>query len=120
MVNSTAPARLREVMAKPGIIVNPGVYDGLSARMVEQAGFDVAVVSGAAVSASVLGVPDLGIITMSEMVEQVRHLVDAVSIPVIADAEAGFGGVQNVIRTVHAFERAGVAGLILEDQSENR
>lgn len=107
-------------MARPGIIVTPGVYDGLTARLVEQAGFEVAVVSGAAVSASVLGVPDLGLISMAEMAEQIRNLVDAVDIPVIADAEAGFGGVQNVVRTVHAFERAGVAGCILEDQAENR
>lgn len=113
-------AKLRSLLARPGIIVTPGVYDGLSARMVQHAGFDLAVVSGAAVSASVLGVPDLGIISMAEMVTQVRGLVDAVDIPVIADAEAGFGGVQNVIRTAHAMEQAGVAGYILEDQSENR
>jgi 2,3-dimethylmalate lyase len=114
------PGQLREVMSRPGIIVTPGAYDGLTARLVQQAGFDVAVVSGAAVSASVLGAPDLGLISMSEMVDQVRNLVDAVDIPVIADGEAGFGGVQNVIRTAHAFERAGVAGYILEDQTQNR
>ena len=113
-------AKLRALLARPGIIVTPGVYDGLSARMVQQAGFDLAVVSGAAVSASVLGMPDLGVISMVEMVNQVRGLVDAVDIPVIADAEAGFGGVQNVVRTTHAMELAGVAGFILEDQSENR
>lgn len=113
-------AKLRSLIAEPGIIVTPGVYDGLSARMVQQAGFGLAVVSGAAVSASVLGMPDLGIISMSEMVTQVRGLVDAVDIPVIADAEAGFGGVQNVIRTARAMEQAGVAGYIIEDQSENR
>jgi 2-methylisocitrate lyase-like PEP mutase family enzyme len=114
------PRRMRELFAQPGIIVCPGVYDGLTVKLVEQAGFDIAVVSGAAVSASLLGAPDLGVMSMTELLQQVRNIVDASDIPIIADAETGFGGVQNVVRTVRALEKAGVAAYILEDQTQNR
>ena len=81
------PRRMRELFAQPGIIVCPGVYDGLTVKLVEQAGFDVAVVSGAAVSASLLGAPDLGVMSMTELLQQVRNIVGASDIPIIADAE---------------------------------
>jgi methylisocitrate lyase len=100
--------------------VTPGVYDCLSARLVEDAGFEVVAVSGAAVAASALGAPDLGLLTMAEIVERVRAIVESVRVPVIADCENGFGGPLNVMRTVQQFERAGVAGLFIEDQPQAR
>lgn len=120
MTNLDKPRILRELLAKPEIIVTPGVYDGLTARLVERAGFSVAAVSGAGVTASLLGAPDLGLITMTEMVDQVRNIVNSVDIPVLADGETGFGGVQNVMRAARMWEQAGVAGYFIEDQTMNR
>ena len=111
------PQALRELLRRPGIVVTPGAYDALSARLVEQAGFEMVAVTGAGVAASRLGAPDMGLVTMTEMVDQVANIVNAVDVPVFADCETGFGGVLNVMRTVQALERAGVAGLFLEDQT---
>jgi 2-methylisocitrate lyase-like PEP mutase family enzyme len=111
------PQVLRELLRRPGIIVTPGAYDALSARLIELAGFEMVAVTGAGVAASRLGVPDMGLVTMSEMVDQVANIVSAVNVPVFADCETGFGGVLNVMRTVRSLERAGVAGLFLEDQT---
>ena len=97
-------------------VVAPGIYDCLTARLVESAGFEVALVSGAAVAASVLGVPDLGLISMAEVLTQTRNIARCVSIPVIADCDNGYGNPINVRRTVQEFESAGVAGLFIEDQ----
>jgi 2-methylisocitrate lyase-like PEP mutase family enzyme len=115
-----APKMLRDRLDKPGIIITPGVYDCLSAKLVERAGFEVVAVSGAALTASLIGVPDLGLLTMTEMVDRVRSIVDSVSIPVMADGETGFGGILNVMRTVHLLERAGIAGYFIEDQVQTR
>jgi 2-methylisocitrate lyase-like PEP mutase family enzyme len=108
--------RLREILSRPELTLVPGTYDCLSARLVEQAGFEVVSVSGAAVTASILGLPDLGLLGMSELLGQVRQIVRSVSIPVTVDCEGGYGGVFNVARTVQEFEAAGVASLCIEDQ----
>jgi 2,3-dimethylmalate lyase len=114
------PARLQELIRRPGILVTPCVYDCLSARLVEAAGFEVVAVTGAGLTASALGVPDLGLLTMTEVVDRVRAIVDAVGVPVFADCENGFGGPLNVMRTTQMFERAGVAGFFIEDQPQSR
>ncbi len=116
----TGPAsprkRLRELLAGPEPVVAPGAYDALSARLVEQAGFDVVYMTGFGTSASLLGRPDVGLLGGAEMVDNVRRIVDAVERPVIADADTGYGNAINVVRTVRTYEQAGVAGLHLEDQ----
>lgn len=108
--------RLRELLAGPEPVVAPGAYDALSARLVEQAGFDVVYMTGFGTSASLLGRPDVGLLSGAEMVDNVRRIVDAVERPVIADADTGYGNAINVVRTVRTYEQAGVAGLHLEDQ----
>ncbi|HEY2073341.1 MAG TPA: oxaloacetate decarboxylase [Gaiellaceae bacterium] len=114
------PARLQELIRRPGILVTPGVYDCLSARLVEAAGFEIVAVTGAGLTASALGVPDLGLLTMTEVADRVRAIVDCVDLPVFADCENGFGGPLNVMRTTQTFERAGVAGFFIEDQPQAR
>ena len=109
-------ARLRELLSGPGPVVAPGAYDALSARLVEQAGFDVVYMTGFGSTASLLGRPDVGLLSGTEMVDNARRLVAAVDVPVIADADTGYGNALNVVRTVQAYEQAGVAGLHLEDQ----
>lgn len=108
--------KLREMLAAPGIIVAPGAYDGFSARLIEAAGFRAVYMTGAGTAASHLGQPDLGLTTLTEMATHAGHLASCVSLPVIADADTGYGNVLNVVRTVREYERAGVAGLHIEDQ----
>lgn len=108
--------RLRELLRGPGIIVAPGAYDAVSARLVEQAGFDAVYIGSYATGASRLGLPDAGLVSMREMVDHAASVVGAVErIPVIADAENGFGSAVTLWRTVREFERAGVGGIHLED-----
>lgn len=95
----------------------PGAYDALSAKLIEEAGFPAVYVSGAAVSASLLGAPDVGLLTLSEMLAHAQRIVHAVRLPVIVDADTGYGNAINVIRTVREFERIGVAAIHLEDQT---
>lgn len=95
----------------------PGAYDGLTARLVEHAGFPAVYLTGAGVSYSALGQPDLGLVSFAEMAERAGRVAQAVSIPVIADADTGYGGPLNVIRTVREYEQAGVAAIQLEDQA---
>lgn len=109
-------ASLRRRLADGNPIVAPGAYDALSARLVESAGFDVVYVTGFGSAASLLGRPDIGLLGLGEMVDQVRRIVGAVDVPVVADADTGYGNAINVIRTVQEYERAGVAALHLEDQ----
>jgi len=104
------------LLAAPGIIVAPGAYDALSARLIEQAGFDVVYMTGSGAANSLLGQPDLGLTTMTEMANQAARITAAISLPVVADADTGYGGPLNVRRTVLEYERAGVAGLHIEDQ----
>jgi 2,3-dimethylmalate lyase len=108
-------ARLRELLAA-GPVVAPGAYDALTARLVEQAGFDVVYMTGFGSTASLIGRPDVGLLTGSEMVDNARRIAAAVDVPVIADADTGYGNAINVVRTVQLYEQAGVAGLHLEDQ----
>lgn len=110
-----APA-LRTLLRRPGIIVAPGAYDAGSARLVEQAGFDAVYVGSYATAASRLGLPDAGLLGLRDMVDQAATIVGAVErLPVIADAENGFGNAATLWHTVREFERAGVAGIHLED-----
>jgi len=108
--------RLRELLAAPGPLVAPGAYDALSARLVEQAGFDVVYMTGFGTTASLIGRPDVGLLSAAEMVDNATRIAAAVDVPVIADADTGYGNAINVVRTVRAYEQAGVAGLHLEDQ----
>jgi 2,3-dimethylmalate lyase len=109
-------ARLRELLGDPGPVVAPGAYDALSARLVEQAGFGVVYMTGFGTTASLLGRPDVGLLGGAEMVDNARRIVAAVDVPVIADADTGYGNAINVVRTVQSYEQAGVAGVHLEDQ----
>jgi len=109
-------ARLRELLDRGGPLVLPGAYDALSARLVEATGFEAVYMTGFGVAASALGRPDVGLLGGAEMAEQAGRVAAAVSIPVVADADTGYGNAINVIRTIHDYEQAGVAGLHLEDQ----
>ncbi|RBY91089.1 oxaloacetate decarboxylase [Blastococcus sp. TF02A-30] len=115
--NARAPrARLRELLSGPEPLIAPGAYDALSARLVEQAGFGAVYMTGFGTTASLIGRPDVGLLTGSEMVDNARRIVAAVDVPVIADADTGYGNAINVVRTVQLYEQAGVAALQLEDQ----
>ena len=109
--------RLRELLAQPDLLVAPGAYDALSARLIAQAGFPAVYMTGFGTAASVLGQPDVGLLTMSEMVSRAAALAAVVGErPLIADADTGYGNPINVRRTVHEYERAGVAAIHIEDQ----
>ena len=107
---------LRELLKKPGIIMAPGVYDGISARVAEQAGFPVLYLSGAGTSVSRIGEADIGLTTMTEIVNQAHAITTNAAVPAICDADTGYGNALNTIRTVHELELAGVAAIQLEDQ----
>jgi 2-methylisocitrate lyase-like PEP mutase family enzyme len=109
-------ARLRALLAGPEPLIAPGAYDALSARLIEQAGFDAVYMTGFGTTASLIGRPDVGLLTGAEMVDNARRIVSAVDVPVIADADTGYGNALNVLRTVQLYEQAGVAGIQLEDQ----
>jgi 2-methylisocitrate lyase-like PEP mutase family enzyme len=113
--NATPARRLRERLCSAALLVAPGVFDGLSARIAAAAGFDAIYASGGAIARSA-GVPDLGLLGLTEVLARIREIVDATPLPVIADADAGYGNALNVYRTVREFERLGVAALHLEDQ----
>jgi len=109
--------RLRQLLAGPDLLVAPGAYDALSARLIAQAGFPAIYMTGFGTAASVLGQPDVGLLTMSEMVSRASALASVVGdLPLIADADTGYGNPINVRRTIREYERAGVAGLHIEDQ----
>lgn len=110
-----ASTALRAVMREAAPVVAPGAYDGLSARLVERAGFPAVYASGGAIARST-GVPDLGLIGMEQIVARLEQMVDAVDVPLIADADTGYGNALNAQRATRAFSRAGVAGFHLEDQ----
>lgn len=111
----TPGARLRQHLAQD-IVVAPGAYDGLSARLVAAAGFNAVYASGGAI-ARAAGYPDIGLLSFTEVMDRVEKIVDASGLPVVADADTGFGGSANVERTVRVMERAGVAAFHIEDQS---
>ena len=106
-------ARLRE----SGIVIAPGCHDAIGAKAIAKAGFEAVYMTGNGLSASLLGAPDLGLLTMSEMVARARAIAATLDIPLIADADTGYGNVNNVVRTVAEYEAAGVAAIHLEDQA---
>jgi len=107
---------LREKLSSGSPVIAPGAYDGISARLVAMAGFDAVYASGGAI-ARAAGYPDIGLLSFNEVLERIEKIVEASGLPVVADADTGFGGSANVQRTVRALERAGVAAFHLEDQS---
>jgi 2-methylisocitrate lyase-like PEP mutase family enzyme len=107
---------LRQLLARPGILVMPGCHDALSARLVEEAGFESAFMSGFAVAAARLALPDTGLISYAELLDQGRNICGAVSIPIFGDGDTGFGNALNIKRTVQGYARAGFACIMLEDQ----
>ena len=112
----SAPRKLRELLKSPGLVMAGGAHDALSGRLVESAGFPLCVVTGAGLS-MVRGYPDVGLMTMSEAVQGAGYIAEAIEIPVICDADNGYGNAINVGRTVRAFERAGVAGINMRIRS---
>lgn len=108
--------QFRKLLGEKSILVMPGVYDCISVKLVEQAGFKAAGITGAGLAASVLGYPDVGLTTMTEVLTQTRNIVRAVDIPIFADCDTGYGNPLNVYRTIQEFEDAGVGGLFIEDQ----
>ena len=115
-MNKRPTTLLRELFAAPGLIVAPGVADALNARLVAAEGFKAIYMTGGGTSAVRLGMPDVGLLTMPEMADNAGRIADASGLPVISDADTGYGNPLNVRRTVRTFEKAGVAGIHLEDQ----
>jgi methylisocitrate lyase len=112
----SAGRRFRELLARPGIVRSCGVHDAFAARVMEDAGLEFAFLGGFGVSASLLGLPDVGLTTLTEMADAARRIVDRVRLPLVVDGDTGHGGPANVARTVREFERAGAAGMLIEDQ----
>jgi len=108
---------LKKLILDKEILIMPAAYDAVSGMIVEQVGFKATTVSGHATSATMLGMPDLSLITLKEMVTHTRYICEAVDLPVLVDGDTGHGNVLNVMRTVKEFERAGAAGLFIEDQT---
>src|SRR5215831_21070916 len=115
MTKETKAARLRELLAK-GAVLMPGVPNASMARQVERAGFDAVYISGAGLANCTAGLPDVGLLTLNEVATLAGFVAHAVRIPAIVDADTGFGGAENVGRTIYELERAGLAGCHLEDQ----
>jgi len=109
-------AKLRELIARSGVLMAPGVADALNAKLVLRHGFEAVYMTGAGTTAVRLGMPDVGLLTMTEMVDNAARIADSCGLPVIADADNGYGGVLNVRRTIQAYERAGIAAVHIEDQ----
>src|SRR5215218_6503722 len=107
--------QFRDVLQRDGLVIAPGAYDCITARCIAQAGFDAVYMTGAGTAAT-LGYPDFGLVTMSEMVANAGRIATAVGVPVIADADTGYGNELNTVRTVREYETAGVAGIHIEDQ----
>jgi 2,3-dimethylmalate lyase len=116
MQRNVGAGRLREMLAGTEPVLAPGAYDGLTARLVEEAGFEAVYMTGFGATASLLGRPDIGLLTFSEMADNARRITQAVEVPVIADADNGYGNPINVIRTVREYETAGVSAIHIEDQ----
>jgi carboxyvinyl-carboxyphosphonate phosphorylmutase len=110
-------ARLRRLISAPDVVIAPGAYDCVSARLVEASGFKAVYLTGSGMSMSALGAPDVGLMSFAEVLHRAASIADVVSIPVIVDADTGYGGPLNIIRAVKNFERAGISAIQLEDQS---
>ncbi|MBA4422002.1 MAG: hypothetical protein C0390_02730 [Syntrophus sp. (in: bacteria)] len=108
--------RLRELLSQEGVLLCPGTFDCVSAKVAERAGFPVLSISGAALAASVLGYPDVGLPTMPEVLNQARNIARCVEVPVTVDADTGYGNALNAMRATREFEAAGLAGMMIEDQ----
>jgi 2-methylisocitrate lyase-like PEP mutase family enzyme len=108
--------RLRQLIARPGALMAPGVADALNAKLVLRHGFEAVYMTGAGTTAARLGMPDVGLLTMTEMIDNAARIADSSGLPLIADADNGYGGVLNVRRTIQGYERAGAAAVHLEDQ----
>ncbi len=108
--------KLRQLLQEPGIIVAPGAYDCLTAKIIEGVGFPAVYMTGSGTSVTQVGLPDLGMATMTEMVTNAANIAATIDVPIIADADTGYGGTLNIHRTVRQYERAGVAALHIEDQ----
>jgi 2-methylisocitrate lyase-like PEP mutase family enzyme len=108
--------RLRQLLQGPSVIRSLGAHDVFTARLVEAAGLETVFIGGFGTAASLLGLPDVGLLTLTEMAEAVRRMSQRLSIPVVADGDTGHGDLHNVVRTVREFEAAGAAGILLEDQ----
>ena len=109
--------RLRSLLQGPSVVMAPGAPDALTARLIEQAGFPAVYMTGFGATATPLGCPDVGLLTLTEMTTHARNIVRAVDLPVIADADTGYGGPANIERTVREYQQAGVAAIHLEDQA---
>ena len=114
--DKTPAATLRKLLRNPEFLIMPCCYDALSAKLIQEAGFSLTFMSGFAVSAARLGLPDTGLISYGEMVDQLTNICSIASIPVIADGDTGYGNAVNVKRTVHGYIQAGAAGIMIEDQ----
>ncbi len=112
----SAGQKFRALLAAPGALTLPGVYDGISARLAEKAGFSALYMTGYGVAASAFGLPDAGLVSASEMLDRVRMLAGTVAVPFIADGDTGYGGLLNVDRTVRQYAASGAAGIQIEDQ----
>jgi 2-methylisocitrate lyase-like PEP mutase family enzyme len=108
--------KLRELLAKKELLIAPAAYDALSAKIIEAAGFQLMAVTGYGVSATLIGKPDVGLTTLTEVVNVARYIVGAVTIPVFCDADTGYGNAINTMRTTEEFIKSGVAGIHIEDQ----
>ena len=108
--------KLLDIITTPGTTIVPGAYDAVSARMIERSGFEVAYMSGAGISMSAFGYPDIGLVSFGEVLGRIDSIASSISIPLIADGDTGYGGVLNMVRTVREFERFGASGIQMEDQ----
>lgn len=108
--------KLRDILGRRGILMLPGIYDAFTAKIAVRAGFECLYMTGSGSSTSLLGRPDVGLLTMTEMTNNAARIVYSVNVPVIADADTGYGNAMNMIRTIEEYERAGVAGVHIEDQ----
>ncbi len=108
--------KLRQMLKEPGIVVAPGAYDALTAKIIQNEGFKAVYMTGGGTSVTQIGRPDLGLTTLTEMIANASNIADTVNVPVICDADTGYGGVLNVQRTVRQYEKAGVAAIHIEDQ----
>lgn len=108
--------KLRQMLKEPGIVVAPGAYDALTAKIIQNEGFKAVYMTGGGTSVTQIGRPDLGLTTLTEMIANASNIADTVDVPVICDADTGYGGVLNVQRTVRQYEKAGVAAIHIEDQ----
>ena len=112
----SAATRFREILGSGDTILMPGVFNAITAKLAARAGFQALYLSGAGVTNALTGYPDIGLLTLTEMAQQARYVSGATELPIIADADTGYGDVLNTVRAVEEFEQAGIAGIHLEDQ----